>query len=280
MRPLRVGGLRPAPQPVGAAALVHQGGGGHRPAVAHVAHHHLGLDHGVGEEHLVERGMAVHLLQRMDLHAGLLHVEDEVGQPLVLGHVPVGARQQQAPVRLVGAGGPHLLAVDHPLVALAVGARDGARHVRAAARLAEQLAPGVLAGEDAAQELLLMQVGAVVEDGGGGQGADARLGDADRADAGELLVDDGVELHRQVAAVPLLGPVRRAPARFDQLGAPFDQAVVGLPVGFQPGPHFGADGALGRFAHGRRPSVLPVLHHQFAMLVGIAEQDLASSWPA
>ena len=244
MRPFLFDAVAQRPEAVGAAPLVHQGRGRHLPAVAHVGDQELRLDDGIGEEHLVERGVAVHLPERMDLHAGLLHVEDEVGEALVLGHVPVGARQQQAPVGLVRAGGPHLLAVDHPLVALPVGARHGAGHVRAAARLAEQLAPGVLAGEDAAQELLLMQVGAVRQDGRGGQRADAGLGDADRADPGELLVDDGVEGHRQVAAVPLLRPVRHAPARVGQLVAPFDQAEFGVPVGFQPGADLGADRAL------------------------------------
>ena len=254
MRPFLLRRRRPAAQAVGAAPLVHQGRGRDLPAVAHVGHQELRLDDGVGEEHLVERGMAVHLPERMDLHAGLLHVEDEVGEPLVLGHVPVGARQQQAPFGLVRAGRPHLLAVDHPLVALPVGPRHGARHVRAAARLAEELAPGVLAGEDAQQELLLMQVGAVREDGRGRQGADAGLGDADRADLLEFLVDHGVERHRQVAAVPLLGPVRHAPARRGELLAPVDQPELGVPVGLQPGAHLGADGALRGFVHRPSPS--------------------------
>jgi hypothetical protein len=186
----------------------------------------------------------------MDLNAGLLHVEDEVGKALVLGHVPVGARQEQAPMRLVRRGGPDLLAVDHPLVALPVGARHRARHVRAAARLAEQLAPGVLAGQDALQELLLMEIRAVRQDGRRRQGADAGLGDADGADLAELLVDHGIEFHRQVAAVPLLGPMRRAPARLAELGAPFDQAEIGIPVGFEPGADVGADALFGRFGGG------------------------------
>ena len=180
----------------------------------------------------------------------------------MLDLVPVGARQQQAPMRLVRRGGPHLLAVDHPLVAALVGARDGARHVGAAARLAEQLAPGVLAGEDALEELLLMEIGAVRQDRRGGEGADAGLGDADRAHLGELLVDDGVELHRQVAAVPLLGPMRRAPARLAQLLAPFDEAEIGIPVGLQPGADFAADALFGRF--GGVSWSCPSLRPQFA----------------
>ena len=186
----------------------------------------------------------------MDLDAGLLHVEDEIGEALVLGDVPVGPCEQEAPLRLVGTGGPDLLPVDHPLVALAVGARDGAGHVRAAARLAEELAPGVLAGEDRQQELLLMQVGAVRQDGGGGQRADAGLGDTDGADLLEFLLDRGVELHGQVAAVPLLGPMRDAPARGRELLAPLDEAERRIPVVLQPGGDVGAYALLRELVHG------------------------------
>ena len=49
------------------------------------------------------------------LHRLLLHVHQEVGEPLVLGGVRVGARHEHAPLGLVGQRGPHLLAGDHPL---------------------------------------------------------------------------------------------------------------------------------------------------------------------
>ena len=178
-------------------------------------------------------------------HARLLHVEDEIRQALVLRLVPIGARQQQTPMRLVRAGGPHLLAVDHPLIAAELGARHRAGHVGAAARLAEQLAPDVLAGQDAQQELLLLQIGAVRQDGRGGQRADADLGDADGADALEFLLDHRHQADRQVAAVPARRPMRRAPAGFGKLVAPFHQPVIRAPVGFQPGADFGADGVFG-----------------------------------
>ena len=95
-----------------------------------------------------------------------------------------------------------------------------------------------------------MEIGAVLQNGGGGQGADAGLGDTDGADAGKFLVDHRIEFHRKAAAVPLLGPMRRAPARLAELQPPFDEAVFGLPVGFQPGADFGTDGVFGRFVHG------------------------------
>ena len=92
------------------------------------------------EEHLVERRAAGHLAQRPDLDAGRLHVDDEAGEALVLGQVGVGAADDLADVAVVGAGGPHLLAGDDPLVAVALGLGLQAGEVGAGARLAEELA--------------------------------------------------------------------------------------------------------------------------------------------
>ena len=68
-------------------------------------------------------------------------------------------------VGLARSGGPDLLAVHHPLVAVALGPGGEAGEVRAAARLAEQLAPAMLAGDDRPQQPGLQVVGAVLEDG-------------------------------------------------------------------------------------------------------------------
>ena len=94
--------------------LVHQRGLRDPPAFADAADP-VGLgDRGVGEEHLVELGLAGELAQRADLDAGLVHVQAEVGEAGVLGHVRVGAGEQQAPARRVRDGRPHLLAGDPP----------------------------------------------------------------------------------------------------------------------------------------------------------------------
>ena len=76
----------------------------------------------------------------------------------MLDLVPVGAGQQQ-PQWALCAGVTFWPLITHLLPRLS--ARVTGPPCRAAAGLAEQLAPGVLAGEDALQELLLMQVGAV-----------------------------------------------------------------------------------------------------------------------
>ena len=120
--------------------LVHQRRERHGPALVDVAeavvvgHPHL------VEEHLVEGGAAGHLAQRPHLDAGRVHVDDEAGEALVLGQVGVGAADDLADVGVLGARGPHLLAGDDPLVAVALGLGLQAGEVGAGARLAEQLA--------------------------------------------------------------------------------------------------------------------------------------------
>ena len=91
-----------------------------------------------------------------------------------------------APVGRGGAGGPDLLAVDHPLVAVALGPGADAGHVRAGVGLAHADAPHRRAGDDPGQPAGPLLVGAelqqarahlpVGEPGGGDRGADADQG--------------------------------------------------------------------------------------------------------
>src|SRR4029078_8205173 len=87
-------------------------------------------------------------------------------------------------------GAPPLLPVPHPFVAVAYGSGRQAGEVRAATRLAEQLAPRVLAGHDPRQESPLPVVGSVDEDRGGGQRHPAPERHTPRAGGGAL---DGVD---------------------------------------------------------------------------------------
>src|SRR5438045_1204486 len=79
--------------------------------------------------------------------------------------------------------------------------------------------------------------------------ADAGRRDVDGADTPQLFLDYHLEPHRQLAAEPVLCPRGHAPARVDQLVAPFHQAVVWAPVRLQPGTRLGANGGFGRFSH-------------------------------
>jgi hypothetical protein len=88
-------------------------------------------DADVGEVDLVELGLAGDLAQRPHLDAGRVHVDHEGGHALVLHGLGVGAGDEHAPARQVGERGPHLLAVDDPLVAVAHALRGEAGEVAA-----------------------------------------------------------------------------------------------------------------------------------------------------
>ena len=68
----------------------------------------------------------------------------------MLGHVRIGAGDEDGEVGVLRARRPHLLAVHDPLVAVALRPGSQRRQVGAGAGLAEQLAPDLLAGASAA----------------------------------------------------------------------------------------------------------------------------------
>ena len=86
--------------------------------------------------------------------------------PLVLRRVAVGAGEHEAPLRPVRERRPHLLAVDHPLVAVEPRRAVLATLARSepAFGLGVALAPQLLAARDPGQEPLLLLVGAEVHD--------------------------------------------------------------------------------------------------------------------
>ena len=92
----------------------------------------------------------------------------------MLGHVGVGAGDQDAELGDLGHRGPDLLAVDHPLVAVAHRPGGQVGQVAAGVGLAEQLAPDLLGGQQREQVAVLLRLGAGVHQGGPGP-ADADL---------------------------------------------------------------------------------------------------------
>ena len=147
------------------APLEAEGGHGDVPPVVDPTDDVLLRAAGVGEEHLAELGRAVDLLDRPHLDAGLLHRAQQVGDALVLRGVGVGAAEDEDVVGHEALGGPDLLAVDDPLVAVEDGLGLEAGEVGARVGLAEALAPGDLAGEDLGEEELLLLLGAPLQDG-------------------------------------------------------------------------------------------------------------------
>ena len=126
----------------------------------------------------------------------------------MLGGVGVGARHQVEMRGGVRAGGVHLLAVDHPLVAVLHRAALQRRKVRAGLWLGEAEREGNLAADEPGDVVVLLLVGAGRHDG---RSAAASAADAD-ADAGELLLHDVLAQPVAVLAAVLLRPAYAQPA--------------------------------------------------------------------
>src|SRR4051812_47710005 len=203
-----------------AGALVHERRQGDLPPVADATD-----DVGVGdahllEEELVELRLARDLAQRPDGHAGLLHVHEEVGEALVLRDAPVRPRHEHAPLRVLGAARPHLLAGDHPLVAVLDRLRLQRGEVGPGVRLGEALAPDLLAGEDRPQVTLLLVPRSPDHQGRTTEEQAEDVGRERHASAAELLEVDRRLRQRGAPAAVLGGPVRRGPAAVVEAALP------------------------------------------------------------
>jgi hypothetical protein len=121
----------------------------------------------------------------------------------------------------VGAGGPDLLAVDHPVVAVAHRPRRGRRHVRPAAGLGEELAPDLLAAQGWAHEPLF---GRVVGEGHDGRHAHAKtdleIAAATGANLCLFLAENDRLDRRAAAAAPFFWPGDLGVAALRFLGLP------------------------------------------------------------
>ena len=174
-------------------ALVHQRRQRDIPAVVDIAEAVIVGDSHLVEEHLVETRSAGHLAQRAHLDPGRTHVDDEASEPFVLGQVDVSTCDYLADVAVLRASRPHLLAGDHPLVAVALGLGLQTGEVAAGAWLAEQLTTDDVGAVHRAQVQILGDVAAVGED---------RRRDHSETDRERVLVRDFVlRLESQVRAL-------------------------------------------------------------------------------
>ena len=133
--------------------------------------------------------------------------------------IGVGAGNEHPEGGDVRERGPHLLPVDHPLVAVAYGARGQSRHVGPGAGLAEELAPdlAILRHRREVPELLLL--GSPVHDRGPGHPDPDDVERPRRAEPRELFVDD-LRLPRLDAGPAVLArPGRRRPSRLTDADA-------------------------------------------------------------
>ncbi len=158
----------------------------------------------VGEEHLVERRAAGHLPQGPHLDTGRVHVDDEPGQALVLREVRVGAADDLAEVGVLRARRPHLLAVDHPLVAVALGLGLQAGEIGPRDGLAEQLATDKIAAVHRLEIAPLGLRSGVGQD----RGRDHAEADAERGLRRRLVLRLDREVHALVGRRQLAAAVR------------------------------------------------------------------------
>jgi hypothetical protein len=174
-------------------------------AVHRTDHVVVGNLHAV-EENLVEHGVAGELAQRTHDYTRAVHVDDEVGDPVVAFGFGIGARQADPEVRLVRERGPDLLPAQLPTGRTADCPGRQACKVGPGTGLAEELAPGDLSEQGRTDEAALLVLGPVGDEGGEHPRADRQVRPLDTC-PGELLVDHEL-LHRRCIAAPRARPVR------------------------------------------------------------------------
>src|SRR5215510_10018566 len=111
------------------APLVAERGLRDLPALVEAADEIRLLGARVGHEDLGEERAAGDLLERPHLDTGLAHVEKDARDAPVLGHLRIGAAEQDTPVGDGPARRPDLLAVAQEVVALVFGPRLEARQI-------------------------------------------------------------------------------------------------------------------------------------------------------
>ena len=140
---------------------------------------------------------------------------------------------------MVALGRPHLLPVDHPLIAVEHGRRLQAGQVGPGVRLAESLAPGHRPVEDLRQVLLLLLLGPPLQDRRSDQCVAEEVGTQGRLHPSELLGEDHPLHRRQPLAAVLDRPRGADPAAVEELLRPVvgerGPLVVGhLEAGLEP----------------------------------------------
>jgi hypothetical protein len=169
----------------------------------------------VVEEHVV-RALVAHGPDAVDRDARMVERDEEQRDAMVLWRVRIRARADPVPLGEVRRGGPRLLAVEAPAVAVARGLELHAGSVGTGVGLA--VADGELhfVAQDLGEELTLHALAAVGEDRLADD-ADA-LADLRTAAAGERLVEEVLVDAVAGLASPFLGPRDAEPLPFRDLG--------------------------------------------------------------
>ncbi len=215
--------------------FVAEGAHGHLPALVLVAEAVGGGHPGIVEGDLAEQLAPGDVADDVDLDPGQLHVDDEGGDPLVLGPAldggGVGAHEEQSPLGQMGGGDPDLAAVHDVVVAVEHGLGAQVGQVRTGLGLGEALAPVLGGVQDARQPLLLLVLGPPPQDHGPDLPQTVGVVDARRLGPGHDLGVDGVLRHRGFASAPRPGPVDGGPAALVEPTLPGLATEHDAPVG-------------------------------------------------
>src|SRR5262249_53395979 len=125
-----------------------------------------------------------------------------------------------APVGDGTARRPDLLAVDDVMIAGVLGARLQTREIGPRVRLRVQLAPDLFGRQHLLEVALLLRLGAVHDDRGPDEPDAEAVDRGRRADAGILVLQDGLLHRRRAPAAVLLGPQHADVTRLVELAVP------------------------------------------------------------
>ena len=180
------------------------------PALVFAAHEIFGGNTYVVEEDCVDV-VGGEQVERVDADSRrVFHVHDHDRQPGVLRRFGVGAHGEPTVVRIAGQARPELLPVDHPLVAVALGASRQRGEISACLGFAVADAEVEVALQYLGQEEVLLGVGAMGHDLGP-DGVD-RQHRHRRSGAHRLVEEDELLDVRAPLAAVLLGPADAEPA--------------------------------------------------------------------
>ena len=173
-----------------ARALVLQGGARDRPAFSPPPDDPVRGGPDVVEEDFAEAGLSGDLTDGSAGHAGLIQVDQEIGDGFVLGRVRFGADQREHMGGLGALRRPGLLSGDHPVVADSLAPAPDRSQVRACPRLGIALAPDVIPPHGGRDEAVLLLRRSAFEERGDQQGHAVPADLHGRAGAAERLSDD------------------------------------------------------------------------------------------
>ena len=157
----------------------------------------------------------------------------------MLGGRRVCPGEQEHVVGVLGPRGPHLLAVDDPLVAVDDGRGLERREIGTRIGFAEPLTPRDLTLQDLRKEVLLLILGSPLQNGGTDERVTEEVSTQRSAGTVELLVGDHVLHHRKALAAILLRPRSADPSAAAELLGPGGVEVATLlgsqvEAGFEP----------------------------------------------